>query len=81
MKIKPGKSRSMSICRGEISDRKFVFDEEEIPTVGEKPVKSLGSWCSVDLGDKEQVKQFRRDFYEGLGRTEKSGLPGKMKLW
>ena len=54
MKIKPRKSRSVSIHRGKLSDRKFVM--QEIPTVGEKPVKSLGKWYSVDLSDKEQVE-------------------------
>ena len=29
MKIKPTKSRSISISRGKLSDRKFVIDEEK----------------------------------------------------
>ena len=62
---------------GKISDRKFI-DEQEIPTVREKPVKS---WrYNKDLSDKEQVEQFRKDVVEGLGRIDKSGLPGKLKL-
>ena len=36
MKVKPSKLRSISICRGKISDRKFAIDEEEISTVPEK---------------------------------------------
>ena len=42
MKIKPTKSRSISISRGKLSDRKFVIDEEKIPIIREKAVKSLG---------------------------------------
>jgi len=42
MKIKPTKSRSISISRGKLSRRKFVIDEEKIPIIREKAVKSLG---------------------------------------
>ena len=42
MKIKPIKSRRISISRGKLSDRKFVIDEEKIPIIREKAVKSLG---------------------------------------
>ena len=59
MKIKSSKSKSISICRGKLSDRKFVLDEEEIPTVQEKPVKSCGRCYNVYLSDKEQVEKFR----------------------
>ena len=46
MKIKPSKSRSISISRGKLSDRKFVIDEEKISIIREKAVKSL-SRCTV----------------------------------
>ena len=81
MKIKPSKSRSISIYRGKVSDRKFAIDDEEIPTIREKSVKSLGRWYNVDLNDAEQVVQFRKDVAEGLDRIDKSGLPGKLRLW
>ncbi len=58
MKIKPSKSRSISISRGKLSDRKFVVDEEEIPIIREKSLKSLGRWYKADLHDREQVVQF-----------------------
>ena len=44
--------------------------------VREKPVKSF--WYCVDLGDKEEVEQFREDVAEGLGGINKTGLPGKL---
>jgi len=44
MKIKPTKSRSISIRRWKLSDRKFVIDEEKIPIIREKAVKSLSRW-------------------------------------
>ncbi|ONI45671.1 hypothetical protein AN642_00195 [Epulopiscium sp. SCG-B10WGA-EpuloA2] len=81
MKIKPSKSRSISVSRGKLSDRRFVIDEEEIPLIRENPVKSLGRWYKADLSDGEQVVQFRKDVVEGLDRIDKSGLPGKLKLW
>ena len=81
MKIKPSKSRSISIRRGKLSDRKFIIDEEEIPMIREKSVKSLGRWYKADLNDGEQVVQFRKDVAEGLDRIDKAGLPGKLKLW
>ena len=36
-------------------------------------MKSLGWWYSVDLSDKEQVE-------EGLGRIDRSRLPGKAEI-
>ena len=81
MKIKPSNSRSISISRGKLSDRKFVIDEEKIPIIREKAVKSLGRWYQADLNDGEQAGQFRKDVAEGLDRIDKSGLPEKLKLW
>ena len=47
----------------------------------EKAVKSLGRWYQADLNDGEQAVQFWKDVAEGLDRIDKSGLPGKLKLW
>ena len=33
------------------------------------------------MNDGEQAVQFRKDVAEGLDRIDKSGLPGKLKLW
>ncbi len=44
MKLKPSKSRSISIVRGKLVDQRFHIDETPIPTVLEMPVKSLGRW-------------------------------------
>lgn len=38
MKMKPRKSRSISIVKGKLKDRHFHIGEEPIPTVSEKPV-------------------------------------------
>ena len=33
------------------------------------------------MNDGEQAVQFWKDVAEGLDRIDKSGLPGKLKLW
>ena len=49
MKVKPSKSRSLSIVKGKVVDKKFAINEEVMPTVLEKPVKSLGRWYDASL--------------------------------
>lgn len=36
MKMKPSKSRSTSVSRGKVTDRKFYVGEEEIPSIRER---------------------------------------------
>jgi len=80
MKIKSTKSRSITISREKLSDRKFVKDEEKIPIIRDKSVKKLGRY-QADLNDGEQAVQLRKDVTEVLDRIDKSRLPGKVKLW
>lgn len=49
MKIKSSKSR------GELLDHHQHTGKEPIPSVSEKPVKSLGRWYDGSLKDKEQT--------------------------
>ncbi|KAJ7995783.1 hypothetical protein DPEC_G00248170 [Dallia pectoralis] len=52
MEFKPAKSRSLVLKRGRVQDRfRFKIGEDTIPTVTEKPVKSLGKWYRADLTD------------------------------
>ncbi|KAJ8386813.1 hypothetical protein AAFF_G00166080 [Aldrovandia affinis] len=81
MKIKPNKSRSISIVKGELKDVRFCIGDDPIPTVSEQPVKSLGRWYNASLKDKEQVQQLRQDIINGLDNINKTLLPGKLKLW
>ena len=53
MKVNPSKYRSLSIV-GKVIDKKFSINEEVMPTVREKPVKSLGRWHDANLSDKSQ---------------------------
>ncbi len=81
MKIKPNKSRSISIVKGQLKNAKFCIGDDPIPTVSEQPVKSLGRWYNVSLRDKDQVQQVRQDFTNNLENINRTLLPGKLKLW
>ena len=77
----PSKSRSISIVKGKLSDHRFHIGKEPIPTVSEKPVRSLGRWYDASLRDKEQVEQLRKEVASGLDNIDRTLLPGKLKLW
>ena len=81
MKIKPSKSRSISVVKGKLSEQRFFIGEEPIPTVSEKPVKSLGHWYDANLKDKVRVDHLRQDTICSLESIDKSLLPGRLKLW
>ncbi|KAL1277462.1 hypothetical protein QQF64_024135 [Cirrhinus molitorella] len=81
MEIKPNKSRSISIVKGQLTNERFQINNEPIPTVLEKPIKSLGRWYSAELKDSKQVEQLRQDTISGLKKINNTDLPGKLKLW
>ncbi|KAK0146192.1 Retrovirus-related Pol polyprotein from type-2 retrotransposable element R2DM [Merluccius polli] len=81
MKIKPSKSRSISIVKGVLSDLKFFIGDDSIPTLSEMPVKSLGRWYDSSLKDKDQVQQLHKDISSGLQSIDHTQLPGKLKAW
>ena len=60
MQFKPTKSRSISIIKGKVVDKTFFINGEAIPTVSEKPVKSLGRWYDGDLKDTVRVGEVRQ---------------------
>ena len=43
MKVKPKKSRSLSIIKGQVRETRFFIDDDPIPTVRKEPVKRLPS--------------------------------------
>ena len=51
MKAKPKKSQSLSLVRGSVRKIYFKSGGDKIPTVREKPVKSLGRLYSIPLTD------------------------------
>lgn len=52
-----------------------------MPTVAEKPVKSLEHWYNATLKDIGQGDQIKQDTISSLESTENSLLPGRLKLW
>ncbi|CAJ1057798.1 uncharacterized protein LOC124385259 [Xyrichtys novacula] len=66
LKIKPSKSRSISIVQRKLTHHCFHIGKEPIPMVSEKPLKSLGCWYDVSLKGKEQVEQLRKEVASGL---------------
>ena len=82
MKFKPAKSRSLVLKKGKVDNRyRFRVGEETIPTVSEKPVKSLGKWFDSTLRDTQNNKAVLDQVAEWMLKVEKSGLPGKYKAW
>ncbi|XP_016090515.1 polycystic kidney disease protein 1-like 2 [Sinocyclocheilus grahami] len=81
MEIKPGKSRSISIIKGRLTNDRFCIAGEPIPTVMEKPFKSLRHWYTADLKDSKHVEQLRQETVSGLKRINGTALPGKLKQW
>ena len=52
MKIKPSKCRSFSLLKGNCKEIKFSVSGNEIPTIREKSIKSLGRCYSLPLTDR-----------------------------
>ena len=77
MKFKPSKSRSLILQKGKIQNRKIRIGEEEIPTIREKPVKSLGKWFRDSLNDREGINEMLSQAERWMESIDKSGLPGK----
>lgn len=61
--------------------REFKTGDDTIPTVTEKPVKSLGRWYRANLSDKASANEMHSQAEEWLQALERSGLPGKYKVW
>ncbi|KAG1932793.1 hypothetical protein F2P79_020826 [Pimephales promelas] len=82
MKVKPSKSRSLSLRRGVRNDNiTFAIGGENIPLLSEQPVKSLGRQYTADLSDKQMGKTVMKQLSDGLARIDQSQLPGKFKVW
>ncbi|KAK7915663.1 hypothetical protein WMY93_011424 [Mugilogobius chulae] len=82
MSFKPAKSRSMVLRKGSV-DSKFQFSiaGTAIPTISEKPVKSLGKVFDSSLKDTESIKVTIASLDTWLKAVDRSGLPGKFKAW
>ncbi len=67
--------------KGKVVNHHFMLSGDEIPTVSEQPVKSLGRLYTEDLKDTNRVKELHDDLDDWLTRIDKCGLPNRFKLW
>ncbi len=82
MKIKPPKSRSLSIRKGVRSDKTiFVAGGEPIPLLASQPVRSLGRTYTAELSDRQMGETVRKQLADGLAKINQNQLPGKYKVW
>ena len=81
MKDKPKKSRSLSLVGGSVRKIHFKIGGDTIPTVGEKPVKSLRRLYSIPLTDRHRGTEVQKVALKGFKSIDKTCLPGKMKAW
>ncbi len=82
LKIKPSKSRSLSIRKGVRDDRTiFTAGGEKIPLLAEQPIRSLGREYTTELSDRQMGRMVQKQLREGLTRIASSQLPGKLKVW
>ena len=81
MRFKAKKSRSVSIKRGKIVERRFHIAGEDIPQVSEQGVKSLGRWYEGNLNDKHRGVEVYNKVVEWLKLVDKALIPGNAKIW
>ena len=82
MAFKPAKSRSLALVKGKICiDVSFVVAGQQVPTVSEEPVKSLGRVFNDLLIDKNQESDTVRQAVEGLQAIGEAPLQGGFKVW
>ena len=78
MKIKPSKSRSLSLRRGVRNDNAiFAIGGEKIPLLSEQQIKSLGRQYTTELSNKQMRRTVVKQLTDGLAKTDQSHLPGK----
>ncbi|GFO49170.1 reverse transcriptase [Plakobranchus ocellatus] len=82
MEFKPKKSRSLSIRKGKVEEATtFTVAEQQIPTVSQEPVKSLGRWYDSTMKDTRRGAETLELASESLLAINKCGLQGKFKIW
>ncbi|XP_030004234.1 uncharacterized protein LOC115429122 [Sphaeramia orbicularis] len=82
MHFKPAKSRSMVLRKGKVEDKfRFYIAGTAIPTITEKPIKTLGKVFDSSLKDRASIQSTCSELDGWLKSVDKSGLPGKFKAW
>ena len=62
-------------------EERFYIDGEVIPSIEEKPVKSLGRWYTLMLSDRGKLEELRKFVVKAINTIDKTFLHGKFKLW
>ncbi|KAK3735128.1 hypothetical protein RRG08_054480 [Elysia crispata] len=82
MKFKPKKSRSLSVRKGKIDATTiFTVASQQIPTVSQEPVKSLGRWYDSSMKDTKRGLETVELATEDLLAINRYGLQSKLKVW
>ena len=82
MNLKAEKSRSLVMVHGRLMNVKpFAVKGVTIPSIQEKPVKSLGRIIDATLSDKLRKAELEASIEEDLKLLNKSQLTGVMKAW
>ena len=81
MKFKAKKSRSVTFHKGKQKQHKFTIAGEQMPTIKEEPVKSLGRWYAGTLSDRSRGVEVMKQAEDGLKAIDRTKLPGKHKIW
>ena len=82
MAFKPRKSRALILRRGKVwQSTALKVQGVEIPSLIDNPVKCLGKWFDITLGDANNTQRVKQQLQEGLKKIEKTSLPGKFKAW
>lgn len=82
MCFKPAHSKAMVLKMGKVMD-KFLFylDGSAIPSINEKPVKSLGKVFDSSLRDAMTIQASIKECETWLATVDKPGLPDRYKTW
>ena len=81
MNVKPSKSRCPSIIKGKCQEIKFAINNNVIPTIREKSVKSLGRCYSLQLTDHHRWQGLLKQLKDGSLSIDKCNPIAKDKLW
>ncbi|RXN33229.1 reverse transcriptase [Labeo rohita] len=82
MDLKPAKSRSLVLIKGNVTDKfHFSLGGVQIPSITEKPVNSLGKVFNSTIKDIAILEEIGKELCTWIAAVDKSGLPGKFKAW
>ena len=74
-------SPSLSVRKGKVDATTFTVANQQIPTVSQKPVKSLGRWHDSSMKDTKRGLKTVELTTEGLLANNRCGLQCKLKVW